>query len=81
MNSYIRLPKQDKMKSLRIHILQHVAFEGPGCLLNWFKQHNCTLTYTRFYEADAQLPKPADFDRLVIMGGPMGVYETRNNFV
>ncbi len=64
------------MKSLRIHILQHVAFEGPGCLLNWFKQHNCTLTYTRFYEADAQLPKPADFDRLVIMGGPMGVYET-----
>jgi GMP synthase-like glutamine amidotransferase len=68
--------KQNTMKSPRIHVLQHVPFENPGCLSDWFEQHNCTVSYNRFYEEGAQLPDLNLFDRLVIMGGPMDVCET-----
>lgn len=62
------------MKKLRIHCFQHVEFEGLGCILNWIEQNKHSLTYTRFYE-DATLPNIADFDWLIVMGGPMGIYD------
>lgn len=61
------------MKPLRIHVFQHVSFEGPACLTEWFETRQCTVNYTRFYEAGFQLPNLNDFDRLVVMGGPMSV--------
>ncbi|WP_163707496.1 type 1 glutamine amidotransferase [Mangrovibacterium lignilyticum] len=61
------------MKPLRIHVFQHVLFEGPGCLTNWFEQNNCTVAYTRFYEPEFEIPALDSFDRLVVMGGPMSV--------
>ncbi len=61
------------MKTIRIHVLQHVAIEGPAVLTEWFEQNNCPVSYTRFYEPKAQLPELDTFDRLVIMGGPMSV--------
>lgn len=62
------------MKSLRIHCLQHVPFEGPGFIGYWAGQHSHTLTFTRFYES-CNLPPLETFDWLVVMGGPMGVYD------
>lgn len=61
------------MTALRIHVFQHVSFEGPACLSQWFEARQCTVNYTRFYEAGFQFPSPDDFDRLVVMGGPMSV--------
>ena len=61
------------MKAPRIHVFQHVPFEDPGCLTEWFNQHQCSVGYTRFYEADFQFPEMDSFDRLVVMGGPMSV--------
>lgn len=61
------------MKTKRIHVFQHVAIEGPGSLTTWFEQNNCPVKYTRFYEPEFKFPDLADFDRLVVMGGPMGV--------
>ncbi|UYN88571.1 MAG: type 1 glutamine amidotransferase [Cyclobacteriaceae bacterium] len=62
------------MKSLRIHYLQHVAFEGLGYIETWANENNHILTATKFYE-DFVLPEIADFDWLIVMGGPMGVYD------
>ena len=62
---------------MRIHGLQHVAFEGPGHIEQWVADHGHVLTMTRLYAGDS-LPDPADFDRLVIMGGPMNIYEDRD---
>ncbi len=59
---------------LRIHCFQQVAVEGLGCIQNWIDQHKHTLNYTRFYANDA-LPLVDDFDMLIVMGGPMSVYE------
>ena len=57
---------------MRVHFIQHVSFEHPGYLLEWAKQH--TVTFTKIFE-DVSFPPPNDFDVLIIMGGPMGVYE------
>lgn len=59
---------------MRIHALQHVAFEGLGYIGQWIADHGHSLTLTRLY-AGEPLPVLADVDRLVIMGGPMNIYE------
>lgn len=59
---------------MRIHALQHVAFEGLGHIGQWIADHGHSLALTRLYAGDP-LPLLADFDRLVIMGGPMNIYE------
>lgn len=62
------------MKQLSIHILMHVPYEGPGCIDHWMNHHNHRVTYTRFYES-CLLPPLDKIDWLIIMGGPMSVYE------
>lgn len=64
------------MSPLRVHYFQHVPFEGLGCIEEWVEHHHYTLSHTRFF-TDDPLPPPGDIDLLIIMGGPMGVYETR----
>jgi len=59
---------------MRIHFVQHVAFEYPGNILDWALQNNHTTSYTKVFEGDA-FAAPEAFDMLVILGGPMGVYE------
>jgi len=59
---------------VRIHALQHVAFEGLGHIGHWVEKQGYPLSMTRLYAGDP-LPTLADFDRLVIMGGPMNIYE------
>lgn len=59
---------------LRIHYLQHVPFEGLGCIGSWVKEKEYKLSVTRFYEGEV-LPLINEFDMLIVMGGPMGVYD------
>ena len=59
---------------MRIHYLQHVSFENPGSILEWAKANNGIVTSTQLYNDEA-LPEVSDFDWLVVMGGPMNIYE------
>ncbi|HLO60437.1 MAG TPA: type 1 glutamine amidotransferase [Bacteroidales bacterium] len=59
---------------MKIHILQHVAFEEEGCIRDWCRVNDLTVSRTRFYMNET-LPGIDDFDWLIIMGGPMGVYD------
>jgi GMP synthase-like glutamine amidotransferase len=59
---------------MRIHYIQHVPFEGPASIGLWADRHGHMQTYTRVYEKP-QFPDMDSFDWLVIMGGPMGVYD------
>jgi len=59
---------------MRIHYLQHVPFEGLGSMENFFLDHHCSITCTPLYQTE-ELPQPSQFDLLIIMGGPMGVYD------
>jgi len=60
---------------MRIHWIQHVSFERLGNIEEWIKKNNHQLSCTKQFEED-QLPKLDDFDFLIVMGGPMGVYDT-----
>lgn len=59
---------------MRIHFLQHVPYEGLGCIRNWIDHKGHEVSCTRLYAADP-LPHPDHVDFLIIMGGPMGIYD------
>ena len=59
---------------LRIHYIQHVPFEDPAYILTYVLENGCKVTRTRVYENEP-FPEPAAFDWLIVMGGPMSVYE------
>lgn len=58
-----------------IHVLQHVPFEGPGSIADWCAARSHTLSFTPLYASELVLPDPDAVDLLVIMGGPMSVYD------
>ncbi|MDR3652795.1 MAG: amidotransferase [Paludibacter sp.] len=62
------------MKKLSIHTLMHVPFEGLGCIEQWISKNKHSLSYTYFYE-NYRLPNVDEIDWLIVMGGPMGVYD------
>lgn len=63
---------------MRLHYLQHVSFESPGYILDWADEQNAQVTSTHFYQDDYTLPSTDDFDFLIVMGGPMGVYDVED---
>jgi GMP synthase (glutamine-hydrolysing) len=57
-----------------IHWLQHVPFEGLGSMETWFNEQGHNLVCTRLWAGDT-LPSLDSFDALIVMGGPMGIYD------
>lgn len=55
---------------MNIHFIQHETFEAPGAYLNWAKERNYKISFSKVYQNDP-LPDSADFiDLLIVMGGP-----------
>lgn len=59
---------------MRIHSLQHVPFEDIGSMAKDFLARAYSLTTTHWYRGD-HAPELNTFDTLVVMGGPMGIYD------
>ncbi|MBU1194402.1 MAG: type 1 glutamine amidotransferase [Proteobacteria bacterium] len=59
---------------MNVHYLQHVPFEGIGSMESFFKEKGYPVTCTKLYDGDP-LPQPDAFDLLIVMGGPMGIYD------
>jgi GMP synthase-like glutamine amidotransferase len=57
---------------MRVHCLQHAAFEGLGSIEPWLQEAGYEISYTRFFES-AVLPQLEAIDGLIAMGGPMSV--------
>ncbi len=62
------------MKSLRIHYIQHVPFEDIAMIGDWAVQNGHQITNTQVFN-NPVFPATEDFDWLVILGGPMNIYE------
>ena len=52
----------------------NIPFEGPGYIIDWMDRHGHAMQVWRLYE-DSFLPAVDDIDLLVVMGGPMNIYE------
>lgn len=63
-----------KEDGVHVLILQHVPSEGPGLLGSLFAEHGlrCQVVRTDLLE---ELPNPREHRALVVLGGPMNVYE------
>ena len=59
---------------MRIHSLQHVSYEFLTNVEQWAKENRHSVSRTLLCQ-DFELPGPNDFDLLVILGGPMEIYE------
>jgi len=57
---------------MKVHVLQHVEFEGLGCITSWLDTHEAQVDCTRFFQGDT-LPEPHGVDLIIAMGGPMSV--------
>lgn len=59
---------------MHVHWLQHADFEDLGCIAPWLAARDDTVTHTRLFAGET--PPTADtFDFLIVMGGPMNIYE------
>ncbi len=63
---------------MHIQVLQHVPFEGPAGIGDWATSRGHSLATTHLYRGDP-LPDLAGIDRLVVMGGPMGIYDEQDH--
>ncbi len=57
---------------MKLHWLQHVPFEGLGCIEPWAKARGADISCTRLFENE-ELPDISGVRLLVVVGGPMGV--------
>jgi GMP synthase-like glutamine amidotransferase len=57
---------------MKVHVLQHVPFEGLGSIESWLTTRGATVHFTRFFDSP-MLPEPADPDLIIALGGPMSV--------
>jgi GMP synthase (glutamine-hydrolysing) len=59
-------------------VLQHVPFEGPGLIAVQARAHGGQVDQRHLYRGDA-LPGLEELDGLVVLGGPMGVGDTKQH--
>jgi GMP synthase (glutamine-hydrolysing) len=62
---------------MKIGVLQHAAFEGPGEIGKWAETRGHSLSVHHLYRGDS-LPRLETFDLLLIMGGEMNIYQYRD---
>lgn len=59
---------------MRLHYLQHVPFEDAAEIASWVHYRGHQMACTRLYGGEP-LPAQDQFDWLIVLGGPMNVYE------
>jgi GMP synthase-like glutamine amidotransferase len=59
---------------MRLHSFEHVPFEDLAKIGTWAEDQGYRCSRTRFYTNDG-LPSLSAIDWLVVMGGPMNIYE------
>lgn len=61
---------------MRLHAFYHVPFEDVGSIKAWAAEKGHELSSTSFF-ADETPPPVSEYDMLVVMGGPMSVYDEK----
>jgi len=59
---------------MRLHYFQHVPFEDLANIETWAKEKGHRVSATKLYLNEV-LPRTDSLDWLIVMGGPMNIYE------
>ena len=62
---------------MRLQAFYHVPFEDVGSIRLWAAEKGHDLASTSFYAGEIP-PAVSEYDMLVVMGGPMGVYDEKD---
>ena len=68
------LEHASSFNKMKITCLKHVSFEGPASIADWANQHGHTIETVEVY-LNETLPTVDSFDMLLVMGGPMNIYQ------
>lgn len=63
---------------MNVHWFQHVEFEGLGLIESWLRARGHEITATRWWAGETAGADAAECDWLVVMGGPMNIYQHRD---
>ena len=63
-----------KHRKMNVHFILHVPFETPGTLIEWCRENDHKISFTKIYESSFFIPL-SEIDLMVIMGGPMSVHD------
>ncbi len=64
---------------MKFLVLQHVEHEHPGLIANYAEDKGIKLDVVELWKP-YKIPTISDYNALLIMGGPMGVYEDRKAY-
>lgn len=62
---------------MKVHYIQHVPFEGLSSIEAYMNEYAHEMSATHLYKGDT-LPSIDKLDWLIVMGGPMGIYDEAN---
>jgi GMP synthase-like glutamine amidotransferase len=60
---------------MNVLIVKNIETEGPGTIEGFLREHNITYDILELYACNAEIPDVRQYSHLVLMGGPMAVYE------
>ncbi len=64
---------------MKFLVFQHVPHEHPGLISDFAKENHISLEIIELWKSYT-IPSPSAYQALIIMGGPMGVYEDSTVF-
>jgi GMP synthase-like glutamine amidotransferase len=64
-----------QIKTMAYYYIQHADYVAAGSLIPWASERGLELKAIKLFEEDYELPTVDKIDGLVILGGPMNIYE------
>ncbi len=64
---------------MKVHWFQHVEFEGLGLIEPWLRARGHEVSVTRWWAGEVAGAVAPECDWLIVMGGPMNVYQYRDH--
>jgi GMP synthase-like glutamine amidotransferase len=61
---------------MSVLIVKNIAKEGPGTIEEFLKERGIDYNILEIYDCHAEIPDIRNLSHLVVMGGPMAVYES-----
>lgn len=60
---------------MSVLIIKNIAGEGPGTIADYLGERGMPYEIVELYDCKAEIPDVRNYSHLVVMGGPMAVYE------